>query len=327
MLFVWQMVSVIIPVYNTEKYLRRCLDSVLAQTYRDWEAILVDDGSTDGSGAICDEYAACDSRFKVVHGTNVGVSAARNAALDVASGEWLTVVDADDELADDALELWTLTAQQTGCLCVTARYARDREAVTCRHSVRTTQYDWQTLTVRSLHQLKGTDTSSWAKLLHRSVFEAGLRWPVGSRFEDLALLPLLYERVGALGSKIACLDTALYLYRKVAGSFMDNSSSPAYADLYAVTEGIEKWAADKSPALQRAARNRRFAAACALLPYSLVANDGIITPQRLWDIARCRRTEVLLTPTTRLKTRIAAILTLPGRTLWQRAMTRYLTRR
>lgn len=88
--------SIIIPVYNVAPYLRECLDSVLAQTYTDWEAICVDDGSTDGSGAILDEYAAKDSRFRVIHQKNAGVSAARNVALQLVSGDWTCFVDADD---------------------------------------------------------------------------------------------------------------------------------------------------------------------------------------------------------------------------------------
>ncbi|MDD6723062.1 MAG: glycosyltransferase [Bacteroidales bacterium] len=98
------MVSVIIPVYNTEKYLRQCLDSVLAQTCCDWEAILVDDGSTDSSGAICDEYAAADSRVKVIHQPNGGVSVARNAGLDVAKGDCVAFVDSDDYVSKEYLE-------------------------------------------------------------------------------------------------------------------------------------------------------------------------------------------------------------------------------
>lgn len=321
------MVSVIIPVYNTEKYLRQCLDSVLAQTCCDWEAILVDDGSTDSSGAICDEYAAADSRFMVRHGRNVGVSAARNTALDIARGEWLTVIDADDMLAPDALEQWLQTARTTGCLCVTAQFSRKANKVMRPHTAgKVRLYDWETLTVRALHQLKGTDTSSCAKLLHRSLFADGLRWPEGSRFEDLALMPLLYERVGASGSKIVCLDMPLYFYRSVAGSFMDNPCSPAYADLAVVTKDIEEWAAGKSPALLRAARNRRFAAACALVPYALTSHAPALAVPVLWQIARARRTEVLLTPVTRPKTRIAAALTLAGLPLWQRAMSHYLSR-
>lgn len=88
--------SIIIPVYNVASYLRECLDSVLAQTFTDWEAICIDDGSTDGSGVILDEYAAKDDRFRVLHQTNAGVSIARNYGLSGAKGEWLLFADADD---------------------------------------------------------------------------------------------------------------------------------------------------------------------------------------------------------------------------------------
>lgn len=88
--------SIIIPVYDVAPYLRECLDSVLAQTFTNWEAICVDDGSTDGSSTILDEYAAKDGRFHMIHQTNAGVSAARNAALDLATGDWVCFLDADD---------------------------------------------------------------------------------------------------------------------------------------------------------------------------------------------------------------------------------------
>ena len=96
--------SVIIPVYNVEGYLRRCLDSLLAQSYPNLEIILCDDGSTDSSGAICDEYAAMDNRFVVIHQANEGVCTARNAAFKKVSGDFLTFVDADDFLEADAYE-------------------------------------------------------------------------------------------------------------------------------------------------------------------------------------------------------------------------------
>lgn len=96
--------SIIIPVYNAEKYLRLCLDSVLAQTERDWECICIDDGSTDGSAAILDEYAAKDARFQIVHKKNEGVCVARNIALGMARGEWISCLDADDEYAPWRLE-------------------------------------------------------------------------------------------------------------------------------------------------------------------------------------------------------------------------------
>lgn len=103
--------SIVIPVYNVAACLRECLDSVLAQTFGDWETLCVDDGSTDGSGAILDEYAARDSRFRIVHQPNAGVGAARNAALEMAVGEWLTFLDGDDRLREDALEMLAFYAR------------------------------------------------------------------------------------------------------------------------------------------------------------------------------------------------------------------------
>lgn len=89
-------ISIIVPVYNVEKYLSCCLDSIKAQTFTDWECILVDDGSSDKSGKICDEYANLDNRFVVIHQKNSGVSVARNRGIDIAKGEWITFVDSDD---------------------------------------------------------------------------------------------------------------------------------------------------------------------------------------------------------------------------------------
>ena len=96
-------ITIIVPVYKVEQYLRRCLDSIVAQTFTDWECILIDDGSPDNCGTICDEYAAKDSRFRVIHQKNAGVSAARNAGLDVARGEWITFIDSDDWIEVDYL--------------------------------------------------------------------------------------------------------------------------------------------------------------------------------------------------------------------------------
>lgn len=95
--------TIVIPVYNAADYLRGCLDSVLAQTITDWEAICVDDGSTDGSGAILDEYAAVDDRFRVVHQNNKGASVARNVGIELARGEWISFIDADDWVSTDYL--------------------------------------------------------------------------------------------------------------------------------------------------------------------------------------------------------------------------------
>lgn len=105
-------ISIIIPVYNVEKYLRRCLDSVLSQTFQDWQAVCVDDGATDTSGKILDEYAACDKRFVVVHKKNGGLSDARNTGLEKASGRYVLYLDSDDFIHPQTLEILNFYADK-----------------------------------------------------------------------------------------------------------------------------------------------------------------------------------------------------------------------
>ena len=119
-------ISIIVPVYNVEQYLRRCLDSIAAQTFTDWECILIDDGSPDNSGAICDEYAAKDERFRVIHQKNAGVSAARNAGLDAARGEWIGFVDSDDWVDAEMLSsLYNTAIQQNAEVVVSGDIRTD----------------------------------------------------------------------------------------------------------------------------------------------------------------------------------------------------------
>ena len=98
------LISVIVPIYKVERYLVRCLDSIVNQTYRNLEIILVEDGSPDNCGAICDDYARLDERIRVIHQENRGLSAARNAGLDIMSGEYLMFVDSDDRLKSNILQ-------------------------------------------------------------------------------------------------------------------------------------------------------------------------------------------------------------------------------
>ena len=114
-------ISIVVPVYDVEQYLRQCLDSIIAQTFTDWECILVNDGSKDGSGKICDDYAQKDNRFKVIHQENGGVSSARNKGIEEANGKWLYFCDADDTLLPNALEI-LLDGEKEGCQFVMAGF-------------------------------------------------------------------------------------------------------------------------------------------------------------------------------------------------------------
>ena len=109
------LISVVVPIYNVEHYLKKCVDSICHQTYRNLEIILVDDGSTDCSGSLCDEFATSDSRIRVIHKSNGGLSDARNAGMELASGEWWMFVDSDDYIAPDTAETLLLAAVENHC--------------------------------------------------------------------------------------------------------------------------------------------------------------------------------------------------------------------
>lgn len=108
------LISVIVPCYNVEEYLPKCIESILNQTYRNLEILLVDDGSPDNCGRICDEYAAKDSRIRIIHKKNGGLSDARNAALDVMTGEYVTFIDSDDYVSDDYVEYLYKIIKESG---------------------------------------------------------------------------------------------------------------------------------------------------------------------------------------------------------------------
>lgn len=171
-------VSVIVPVYNAEGFVVRGIDSILAQSYMDFELILVDDGSKDGSGAICDDYARRDNRVRVIHQLNAGVSCARNAGLQVAKGEWVTFVDSDDIVLDCFLE------------SLLAAVNRDEQIdlAYCGYAIvegRTSIKTYQSATYIGKQQLHDVLSSTnllyrcspWAKLFRRSIIvENGLRF-------------------------------------------------------------------------------------------------------------------------------------------------------
>lgn len=145
------MVSIVVPVYNVELYLRECLDSLCGQTYRDIEIILVDDGSGDGSGKICDEYAQADARIQVIHKQNEGVSAARNEGIRQAGGEYLIFVDADDYIHRELVEIYMTEP-------------RKDEVIICEYSSVPSLFKTSYLDVRSIEE---TDISQFMELYIR----------------------------------------------------------------------------------------------------------------------------------------------------------------
>lgn len=178
------MISIIVPVYNAKDYLRRCLDSILAQTYTDWEAVLIDDGSTDESGKICDEYASKDNRFKVFHRENKGVSAVRNAGLASASGEYIAFIDSDDFVHKDMLKCqYQMLKDNNADLAITGYgFAYDNTVANVSVNEKLQVLDSEGAINKILENQQFC--SPWTKLYKKKLFE-NVKYPEGEIYEDL----------------------------------------------------------------------------------------------------------------------------------------------
>ena len=195
------LVSVIVPVYQAHRTLPRCIQSILAQTWQSLELILVDDGSTDGSGDLCDAFACVDPRIKVIHQKNAGVSSARNAALDVAQGQWVVFVDADDALAPTALESAVCAAQQNPNRIVLWPFAETTAELAQTMCDEGTAYPFEKT---GWMYLDCCLSMPWNKLFCREMIQAAgepLRFdPAYSLGEDLLFCLAYCKRAAAMGS-------------------------------------------------------------------------------------------------------------------------------
>lgn len=201
-------ISIICPVYKAEKYLHKCIESIIAQTFTDWELILVDDGSPDSSGELCEKYAIQDSRIRTIHKQNEGVSVARQTGLDAAHGEYVIHVDSDDWVEPNMLEELYKKAKQDDADIVICDYFNNIETkqTICRQCP--SSLEPQQVLIELFQQLHG---SCWNKLARRACYKQyGIQFPCGINYcEDLLTWVqfLSHEEV-----KVAYLNKAFYHY-------------------------------------------------------------------------------------------------------------------
>ena len=201
------LISVIVPCYKVEKYLPSCIESILRQTYGHIEVIIVDDGSPDKCGLICDDYAERDSRIRVIHKNNGGLSDARNVGIDQARGEWITYIDGDDYVSDSYVETLYTLAKDYGCDCSVCCFRSFKEGgknVISQTSPHKEMFSPMEALKQMFYQ-KAFDHNAHSKLYHRRLFESGIRYPLGMVFEDLATTYKLL--IQSNGTKPVCLLT------------------------------------------------------------------------------------------------------------------------
>lgn len=207
-------VSIIVPVYKAEQYLHRCLDSILSQYFTDWECILVDDGSPDRSGAICDEYAQKDSRIQVIHKNNGGVSSARNIALQKITGKWLTFVDSDDCLYPNALQRWVEVAEKNNLDLIQCHFNREYKEGQVEGEIT------EVLTAAQYAHSENYLTCVWGSLFKSSIVkEHSLRFDEKVRLGEDQIFLLNHMQYC---KRIQRIGDVLYFYRDNEQSAVNN---------------------------------------------------------------------------------------------------------
>lgn len=250
------MISVLVPVYNVAKYLRRCLDSILMQTYTDYEVVLVDDGSTDQSGSLCDAYAAEHDCIRVIHQRNAGLAQVRNVSLAAARGEYITFVDSDDAIEPTYLEVLMQDLQETGAdisICSWSEVSDDgvRTELTWDRKDEGFQIWTTEQAVKTLLYQKGIDNNTWGKLYTRAVLQDVI-YPAGRVYEDIATT----YQVMLKGKRICYRPEALYLYTSNISGISQSAFSPKRMDLIDMAEGMYLDIASRFPGYLRAAQAR-----------------------------------------------------------------------
>lgn len=256
-------ISVIIPVYNAEKYLDQTLESVRRQTMRDFEVIMVDDGSTDSSPSIMRRMEKADSRFRLVSRPNGGLSAARNTGIANARGEWLYFIDADDTLHPAALAYLLKTAQAIDVpVCIGGYFEDTEEHWPVDNKGEFTRIMSAGEVLRMALYQQSRINSACGVLIRGDMMrgEDGVRFTEGLYYEDLDLFPRLCLGAG----RVAYTPRVLYFYRQHSGSIL-HTFAPRRLDSLIVTDRIYRLMEEQCPSALDAAADRRFSAAYNVL--------------------------------------------------------------
>lgn len=281
------LITVVVPVYNVEPYLRHCVETIVGQSYRELEIILVDDGSTDSSGTICDELALEDERIIVLHKKNGGLSDARNVAIDFANGKFITFVDSDDYLPLDCIEyLYELIAKYKADISIgSMQLTSDMNLELNSVETRLEKLDNKSAVREMLYGTLYT-TSASGKLYKTSLFD-GVRYPVGKLNEDLFTTYRVLDRA----DKIMCSDKLVYYYYHRPGSIMNSSFNERRLHVLLALDQIEN-------DIDLDAYNARNAFAGLTLSTSttllaLRPNKDIINEYKIWGRIKNNRVSVI----------------------------------
>jgi len=309
------LVSVVIPVYNVESYLRECVASVVRQTYTNIEIILVDDGSTDNSGMLCDEFALSDSRICVFHKKNGGLSDARNYGIRQSHGSLISFIDSDDYVSSDyIMHLYQALVKgktdiATTSICIFHDGESPKEYK--RNAATFHVYD-ACDALEDMLYMRHLEPNAFPKIYKKELFGT-IQYPVGKLYEDIATTTRLIDKVG----KIAYLDEKDYYYRIRPNSIQTASFNPKKLDLLDQLSVVKSIVQTKYPSAIGAYYSKEQSALFNL--YMNInrtdAKENLKIVDRLWTEIKNNRISVLKDREARTDARIASLLSFFGPSL------------
>lgn len=304
------LISIIVPVYKVEKYLKRCVDSILAQTYHNIEVVLVDDGSPDNCGAICDKYKETDNRVVVIHKENGGLSDARNVAIPLARGEYISFVDSDDWISPYYVEhLYEAVAKCNADMGISwFENVFEEKALQSKPEESISHYESLTAEecLKKLLYQNGVEICAWGKLYKTALIKE-LRYPVGKLYEDI---PVTYEAVKQ-SKKISVIGNVDYYYFQRTDSIQNIAFNVRKMDGIEHCYNVMKAVEVDFPKLKNAAECRYFSTVCNIL-FQIKDDEHESMRQALWNEVLKYRKDVLLDAEARKKARIAAAISYMG---------------
>ncbi len=297
-------ISVIVPIYNTSSFLEECLESIAAQTFQDFEAILVDDGSTDSSANIAEKFLKRDSRFHLITQHNMGLSEARNTGLRKAQGNWITFVDSDDVLAPNFLKaLWQAAIEMDVTVIVSGKIAFAHHAPQQKFDHGTLQkISSEKALARAFYQNAVPDFSAWNKLYKKSLWE-NRKFPPGIYFEDMATIPAVLHEAAYVG----ICKAPLYFYRKHPTSILASPYTLKKAELLAIAEKNLETFGPVSPLVRKAAESLLVSASFSILMRTPKSDEFSHIRKRAFDWIKKFRTQILWDRKTRIRNKIAVL--------------------
>lgn len=303
------LITIVVPIYKVEQYINKCIDSIINQTYTNLEILLVDDGSPDNCGKICDDYAEKDSRIHIIHKKNGGLSDARNAGIEIAKGEYITFIDSDDYVEDDYIEyLFGLIKEFNSFIAVCTHYIKhpngkiDSNSSTKRFSITSIKFLERML----YHDI--IDISAWAKLYKTDLF-CDIKYPVGKIFEDAGTTYKLIDKC----DKIACGFESKYYYMLRKNSIVTSEFNLKKLDLIDMTNEMTEYLNKKYPELKTATLRRQAYAYLSTLR-QMVSSSKLYREEerKILNFIKLHRKELLLNHKVPVRDKFAIVTLLFG---------------